>query len=125
MNSVDATHPALVPLNLYIKGHQTGDGEVMRHAFLPTAHVEGIREGAFASWTMPEYVALFTGKPAPDEAQRVRTIDSVDVHGTVAMARMTLRHGAVTFTDMFVLLEHDGEWKIANKAYHMESPATG
>jgi Putative lumazine-binding len=38
------------------------------------------------------------------------------------MARMTLIHGTTKFTDMFVLLKHtDGEWKIANKAYHAET----
>ncbi|MGL4610667.1 MAG: nuclear transport factor 2 family protein [Trueperaceae bacterium] len=30
-------------------------------------------------------------------------------------------HGAMTFTDYFVLLEVDGAWKIANKAFYGES----
>jgi hypothetical protein len=121
MKTVDLTHPVYVPLRAYINGHHTGDGEVMRTAFFPTAHIEGVRDGVFSSWTMAEYVAKFDGAPAADEASRIRTIDSVDVHGTVAMARMTLLHGATTFTDMFVLLEQHGEWKIANKAYHLET----
>lgn len=45
------------------------------------------------------------------------TIDVVDISGTAATARATLVHGATTFTDYFVLLKVDGEWKIANKVY--------
>ena len=89
----------------------------MRKAFLPTAHIEGIRNGTFTSWTAEEYASRFTGKPAADEATRKRTIDSVNVSGTAAMARATLVHGATTFVDYFVLLKVDGQWKIANKVY--------
>ncbi len=104
-------------VNQYLKGHATGDPAEMRKAFLPTAHIEGIRDGKFVSWTLDEYCSRFRGRPAPDEASRKRTIDSVDVSGTAAMARATLIHGATTFTDYFVLLKVEGEWKIANKVY--------
>lgn len=101
----------------YFRGHATGDGAEMRKAFLPTAHIEGVRNGVFTSWTVEEYCSRFTGKPAADEASRQRTIDSVDFSGTAAIARATLVHGATTFTDYFVLLKVGGEWKIANKVY--------
>ena len=34
------------------------------------------------------------------------------------MVRATLKHGATTFTNYFVLLKSDGKWLIANKVYH-------
>jgi hypothetical protein len=92
----------------------------MRAAFLPTAHIEGIRSGAFHSQTLSVYAANFTGTPAPDESTRKRTIDVVDITGTAAMVKATLAHGATTFTDYFVLLKVNGAWKIANKVYHAE-----
>lgn len=105
-------------IETYLRGHATGDPACMREAFLPTAHIEGLRDGKFSSWGLEEYCALFGGAPAPDEASRRRTIDVVDVSGTAAMAKATLVHGPVTFTDYFVLLKVDGAWKIANKVYH-------
>ena len=105
------------PIEEYLKGHATGDASHMRNAFLPTAHIEGIRGGKFTSWTLDEYCAGFKGAPAADESTRRRTIDDVHVSGTAATARATLVHGATTFTDYFVLLKVDGEWKIANKVY--------
>ena len=113
------------PLEAYLRGHATGDGGFMRQAFLPTAHIEGIRDGKFLSWTAEEYIAGFTGKPAADEAQRKRSIDEVDVNGNAAMARVTLEYPGGTFTDYFVLLKVDGEWKIANKVWTRQAkPAT-
>ncbi|MBV1936244.1 nuclear transport factor 2 family protein [Streptomyces sp. BV286] len=121
--AVAATDPAvgdavLEPLRAYVRGHATGDPAHFRDAFLPTAHIEGIRDGVFVSWPLDAYCALFAGRPAPDEPTRSRRIDAVDVHGTVATATMTLRHGADTFTDVFLLIRSDGGWRIANKAYH-------
>jgi hypothetical protein len=118
-----ATVPAvgedvLAPLRAYVRGHATADPAHFRTAFLPTAHVEGIRDGAFVSWRLDDYCALFDGQPAPDEAARSRRIDAVDVHGSVATATMTLWHGADTFTDVFLLIQAGGRWRIANKAYH-------
>ena len=104
-------------VNQYFRGHATASADEMRKAFMPTAHIEGIRNGKFVSWTVDEYCANFKGQPAADEASRKRTIDTVDVSGTAAMVRATLVHGATTFTDYFVLLKDNGQWKIANKVY--------
>ncbi|MFJ4687470.1 nuclear transport factor 2 family protein [Streptomyces sp. NPDC088789] len=125
-----ATVPAvgddvLEPLRAYLRGHATGDPVHFRAAFLPGAHVEGIREGEFVSWGLAEYCGRFPGQPAADEATRFRRIDAVDVRGTVATATMTLRHGADTFIDAFLLVRTAGGWRIANKAYHREATAAG
>ncbi|HYE86732.1 MAG TPA: nuclear transport factor 2 family protein [Vicinamibacterales bacterium] len=101
----------------YFKGHATGVQAEMRKAFLPTAHIEGIRDGQLFSRTVDQYVSGFQGKPAADESSRKRTIDRVEISGSAAMVGATLVHGATTFTDYFVLLKVGNEWKIANKVY--------
>src|SRR5690606_34558746 len=53
----DEAAQARKPLENYLQGHATGDGAYMRKAFLPTAHIEGIRDGKFLSWTADEYIA--------------------------------------------------------------------
>lgn len=99
----------------YFQGHATGDPSHFRKAFLPTAHVEIIRDGKFTSWTLDEYCALFKGTPAADESSRVRTIDFVDVSNYTAVAKVTLDYPKLVFTDYFLLLKIGDEWKIANK----------
>lgn len=107
----------LAPLRDYALGHATGDPSHFRRAFLPTAHVEGLRDEAFVSWSLDDYCALFAGSPAPDEHARRRWVTAVEVHGTVATASMTLWHGADTFIDCFVLVRTGVGWRIANKVY--------
>ena len=107
-------------IGTYFRGHATANADTMRAAFLPTAHIEGIRNGVFTSWTVDQYVANFRGTPAQDESSRTRVIDVIDKTGTAAMVKATLKHGATTFTDYFVLLKSDGKWLIANKVYHAQ-----
>ena len=105
------------PIELYCLGHARDDASYMRRAFLPSARIESMRDGAFTSWTLDVYCARFQGQPAADEATRRRTLDWIEVHGSAACARVTLVHGSNTFTDYFVLLKTADGWKIANKAF--------
>jgi len=111
---------ARVPLELYIKGHATGNGEFWRQAFHPSARIEGIREGKLVSRTREEFAAGASGKPADDEAQRRRRIVSLDVVDDAASAKIELDYPKVKFTDYFTLLKVDGEWKIMSKVYHAD-----
>jgi hypothetical protein len=104
-------------LEQYFLAHATGNGALMREVFLPSAHIEGFRGDQFFSWSLGAYCAIFSGQPAPDEAQRRRRVDSVDVSGRSAMAKATLEHGVMTFTDYFVLLKVGGQWRVANKVF--------
>ena len=111
---------ARVPLELYIKGHATGNGDFWRQAFHKDARIEGMREGKLVSRTREEFAAGASGKPADDEAQRQRRIVSVDVVDDAASAKIELDYPKVKFTDYFTLLKVDGEWKIMSKVYHAD-----
>jgi hypothetical protein len=112
---------AIEPIEQYFLGHAKDDAAFMRQAFLPTAHIESMREGVFTSWSLDVYCQRFKHQPAPDEAMRIRTIDWIEVKGSAACARITLVHGSTTFTDYFVLLKTVEGWKIANKAFYGET----
>jgi hypothetical protein len=79
-------------LQVYLDG--TGRREVMAGAFYPDARLSWVREGAYTTRTLEEYLQGFPGKPAEDEAQWRRRIVSVDVTGTAAVARLELDHPA-------------------------------
>lgn len=108
------------PLELYLKGHATGNGDFWRQAFHPSARIEGMRDGKLVSRSLDEFVAVATGKPADDEAQRKRRIVSVDVTDDAASAKIELDYPKVRFTDYFTLLKVDGTWKIMSKVYKGE-----
>lgn len=104
----------------YFRGHATGDGAHHRKAFHPEAKLFWMRDGKFASRTSEEYIAGSRGTPAPDEAQRKRTIDMIDIAGDAAVAKVRLDYPDVTFVDYMSLLKIDGEWKIVNKTFYAD-----
>lgn len=104
----------------YLAGHATGSAAEFTAAFHPKATLYWNREGQLAERSSAEYIAGASGKPAADEAQRKRRIESLDVTGDVGMAKVVLEYPAVTFTDYLSLLRTNGEWKIINKIFHAE-----
>jgi hypothetical protein len=114
---------ARVPLENYIKGHATGDGDFMRKAFHTEAKVFSYRDGKLNQLTSAEFAARFTGKPAPDETQRKRWIESVRITGNAGFGVIVLDYPTTKFTDYMSLLKVDGEWKIINKTFYAEPKA--
>lgn len=110
-------------LDYYLQGHATGNGEFFKKAFHPEAKLFWIRDGQFATRTSAEFIAGASGKPAADEAQRKRSIASLDVTGNAAIAKIILDYPSGRFTDYMSLLKIDGEWKIVNKTFVVEPKA--
>ena len=102
----------------YFDGHATGRGEHFRKVFHPDAKLFFIREGKLTQWTAEEYISRAPGKPPDDEAQRKRTIDSIDIAGNAAFVKITLDYPKVVFTDYMSMLKVDGRWVIVNKTFH-------
>ena len=77
-----------IPLNNYLQAHATGKAEFVRKAFHPDAKLFWYRDGKMMTRTAEEFAAGFSGTPAPDEAQRKRNIDTIDISGNAAIARI-------------------------------------
>ena len=112
-----------IPLDNYIKGHATGDGEFMKKAFHTEGNLIFIREGKVTTRSFADYIAGFTGKPSPDEAQRKRYIASVEASGNAAVAKIVLDYPTAHIIDYMSLLKINGEWKIVNKIFHTQPKA--
>ena len=115
------TAAARVPLDNYIQGHATGNGDFMRKAFHTDAKVMAFRDGKLTNMTSEEFASRFNGKPAADEAQRKRTIESVEITGNAGVGKIVLDYPTVKFTDYMSLLKVGDEWKIVNKVFYAEA----
>lgn len=113
-----------VPLENYIKGHATGDGEYMKKAFHTEGNLVFVRDGKIATRSFADYISGFSGRPAADEAQRKRSIESIDVVGNAAVAKIILDYPTAKLTDYMSLLKINGEWKIVNKVFTSEPKKT-
>src|SRR5688500_19043140 len=101
---------AKIPLENYLKGHETGNPEFMKKAFYAEGKMIFVREGKYSTLTFEEYIAgMKDGKPAPDEARRKRWIESIDVSGNAAVGKIILDYPNGKFVDYMTLLKIDGE----------------
>lgn len=114
---------ARVPLENYIQGHATGNGDFMRKAFHTDARVMAFRDGKLTNLTSEEFASRFNGKPAADEAERKREIQSVEITGNAGVGKIVLDYPTVKFTDYMSLLKVGDEWKIVNKVFYAEPKA--
>ncbi|MCW5732744.1 MAG: nuclear transport factor 2 family protein [Enhydrobacter sp.] len=100
----------------YVEAARTGDCELMRKAFLAEATVRGSYGGAPVDWPLQEFCDLIAkGGPAPDLEARIA---AVEISGTAAMARLeAVNWRGTRYTDFFLLLRRNDEWRIASKAF--------
>ena len=107
-------------IQCYIDGARSGRGDDMRPAFHADATVFGyIGDDLFAGPVEQLFAWNDANGPATDLQASIARIDRV---GTVATVRVELENWTGhRFTDLFTLLEVDGEWKIMNKVFHLHS----
>lgn len=111
---------AKIPLNNYLQGHITGNPEFIRQAFHKDARIMAFRDGKLTNLSVEEFATRFNGKSASDEAERKRSIESLDISGNAAIAKIVLDYPTIKFVDYMSLLKIDGEWKIVSKSYYAE-----
>lgn len=104
----------------YFAGHATGNGEHFAKIFHPASSLFVVREGKFTEIPSADYIARASGKPAADEAKRKRTVESIDISGSAAVAKVVLDYPSATITDYLSMLKIDGDWKVVNKIFHVE-----
>ncbi len=104
----------------YMQGHATGMGEHFSKVFHPDSKLFWIRDGQLTQRTSAEYIAGASGKPAADEAQRKRWIETIDITNNAAVVKVVLDYPNAKLTDYMSMLKINGEWKIVNKTFTSE-----
>jgi hypothetical protein len=118
-----ATYEAIATtLQIYIESARTGDGALMRTAFLDTAHIRGSYAGKRTDWSLAEFCDLIDKHgPAADVVARIVMIEH---SGTAASARVEAANWRGTrYSDFFLLLKQGSEWRIASKVFFAHSRA--
>lgn len=120
----EITHDAITRvIGQYVSGARSGRGDDMRPAFHEDATVFGyVGDDLFAGPI--EQLFAWNDANGPAAALEAR-IASIDVQGTVATVRLELdQWTGQRFTDLFTLLNVDGQWRIMNKVFHRHSAET-
>jgi len=102
-------------LNDYFDGLFEGDVEKLRSIF----HDDAWLQGHNYRKTRDEWLEAVANRPVPrDERMKYNfNIQSLEIIGDQAMAKVDVPLLAAHFIDFLGLLKEDGQWKIVNKMY--------
>jgi len=111
------------PLESYLMGHKTGEAKYMKMAMHTEGKLMYIRDGKYTTVDFPDYIARMKPRTFTDENQRKRYIESIEVSGNIAVAKLILDYPTIHFTDYMTLLKTGKEWRIINKiAFSVRDP---
>jgi len=102
-------------LNDYFDGLFEGDVEKLRSIF----HADAWLKGNNYRKTLNEWLAAVANRPVPrdEEMEYNFNIQSLEIIGDQAMAKVDVPLLAAHFVDFLGLLKEDDHWKIVNKMY--------
>jgi len=110
-------------MHCYIAGARVGDGALMRPAFHPSATISGYCQGVEYTGSV-EHVFRWIDEngPAPSISPRFARIEIIEsiavVHLEIQGWSGKLAGANAHASDVFTLLNCNGEWKITHKLFH-------
>lgn len=110
----------------YLEGMCWGDEAKLRRAFHPGALQVGHFAGTYEFFPLEEFIAWLKGEETEAEGSPiVAELLSIEVTGTVAVAKLTDTCFGTDFTDYLVMVKDrpdaSGRWQIVTKAYHVHA----
>ncbi|AKF85352.1 hypothetical protein MFUL124B02_11460 [Myxococcus fulvus 124B02] len=106
----------------YTEGVQSGDPVRLQRTFHPESKLLSVgQDGALATWAGSDYIQTAMKSPFTG---REDSVLQVDVVGSAAVAKVSVRTAKWDFVDYISLLKLEGRWRIVAKVYHREPRAT-
>lgn len=111
------------PLENYLENHIKGDSKQLGKSMHTVGRLIYLRDGRYYPVEFSRYLSGWKLRDPKVVEQTRSYIDSIEITGDVAVARLGLDYPGRSFTDYMTLLKIDGEWKIVNKiAYSVSDP---
>jgi hypothetical protein len=111
-------------IQTYFDSMFESSGEKAHSAFHPNAKITGEINGELHEMSVADFAEFVASQqPSPKEKGESARLDvvSLDIAGKTAVARVRDDYLGMTFLDTLSLLNTDGQWRIYNKLFHVES----
>ena len=111
-------------VRLYIESMNESNPDKVKKAFHENAKVVGILHGDLLQLSVNDFAGFVASQqPSPKEKGEdvVFEILTCEIEGTTALVKIRDEYLGITFLDTLSFLKADGEWKIYNKLFNVES----
>jgi Putative lumazine-binding len=102
----------------YLDGGTNGDSVLFSKAFSPGGQMQYMRNDTLVVVSLKDFMARMpnSGK----KTERSTKIESVDIYGNAAVAKLTIEYPTFYFHDIMSLLKTKEGWKIVGKIFYRE-----
>ena len=111
-------------IQLYVDSMDESNPDKVKQAFHSNAKVVGYLHGDFMEMSVDDFSGFVASQqPSPKEKGEnvIFEILSCDVEGTTALAKIRDKYLGITFLDTLSFIKVEGEWKLYNKLFNVES----
>jgi hypothetical protein len=125
MSEADASYEKIQETVLqYFDGMMYGDGDKLRCAFHADAFIIGHYDGELSWMSRDEFADFCKTESTLTEGEPYEArIESIDISGDTAVAKVVNRELGVWYTDYLSLLAlNNSHWQIVNKIYFAHPP---
>lgn len=104
--------------NYYMDGGTNGDSIMFSKAFYPGGLMQYMRNDTLMTVSLKDFMARM--KNSGQKTDRKTKIESVQVFGNAATAKLTIEYPTFYFHDIMSLLKTKEGWKIVSKIFYRE-----
>ena len=111
-------------VQLYVDSMNESNPEKVRQAFHANAKVVGYLHGDFMEMSVDDFSGFVASQqPSPKEKGEnvIFEILSTEIEGATAIVKGSDKYLGITFLDTLSFIKIEGEWKLYNKLFHVES----
>ncbi len=103
----------------YLDGGTNGDSVLFSKAFNPAGLMQYMRNDTLQIVSLKDFMARMKNSGAKQD--RKTKIESVEVYGNAAAAKLTIEYPTFYFHDMMSLLKTKDGWKIVSKIFYRQN----
>lgn len=104
--------------NYYLDGGTNGDSVMFSKAFSPEGLMQFMRNDTLRVVSLKDFMARMPNSGKKEN--RTTKIESVNVYGNAAVAKLTIEYPTFYFHDIMSLLKTKDGWKIVGKIFYRE-----
>ena len=105
-------------VNYYLDGGTFGDSLMFSKAFAPDGQMRYMRNDTLFNVSLKDFMARARNNKVKQE--RKTKIESIQVFGNAATAKLTIEYPTFYFHDIMSLLKTKEGWKIVSKIFYRE-----
>jgi len=111
-------------VQLYVDSMDESNPDKVKEAFHANAKVVGYLHGDFLEMSVDDFANFVASQQPPPQEKGENVVYEIlecEIEGTTGCVKVRDTYLGITFLDTLSFIKNDGEWRIYNKLFNVES----